>query len=121
MLGRGGGALFIAFQGTKELRDLAADAAMAQRALWEQQQQHGGRGTAPAAHGGFLLRADAVPVEGLYLHAMRQGLRLVLCGSVTREAHHACRALRCHASRAGDFRVHMPARSGVCVGEAQIC
>lgn len=35
------------------------------------------------AHRGFLSRSEGVPVEALFLHALRQGQRLVLCGERT--------------------------------------
>mgnify|MGYP001091694124 CR=1 FL=1 len=31
-------------------------------------------------HRGFLSRSQGIPIESLYLHAHKQGLRLVLCG-----------------------------------------
>lgn len=96
MLAIGGGALYVAFMGTKELRDVVVDAAVGKRVLrWAGREGEGetaaGAGAAagielgaglqaPSVHGGFLNRADGIPVESLYLHARRAGLRLVLCG-----------------------------------------
>jgi hypothetical protein len=77
LLAAGDGALYAAFMGTKELRDVAADlGGLGPRVLWEGRDS----GDAAAAHGGFLSRAEGVPAEGLLLHALRQGRRLVLCG-----------------------------------------
>ena len=35
----------------------------------------------PAAHRGFLSRAKAIPIEGLFAHACQHGKRLVLTGA----------------------------------------
>ena len=107
MLARSGTALYACFRGTKQPRDYGADVNAAMRLLWQvphasssgsgipgsstspapapapaaagpglgQQQQ-------PAVHRGFLGRAQGVPIEALYAHAGRQGLRLVLCGEL---------------------------------------
>ncbi|KAL4436737.1 hypothetical protein ABPG75_003876 [Micractinium tetrahymenae] len=54
LIARGKDALYLSFMGSKQPRDLLADA--------------------------NLLTALGVPVEALFMHARRQGLRLVLCG-----------------------------------------
>ena len=100
MLGRSDTALYACFRGTKQPRDIGADVNAAMQQLWEAPHVGGsaGSGTKPAAaaaaagpgpgqplpavHRGFLARAQGVPVEALYAHARRQGLRLVICGEV---------------------------------------
>lgn len=90
LLARSADALFLAFQGTKRPADVLADATFLKRQLWDDDADASAADTeaaaaavaeaAPAAHRGFLARAEAVPAEALYAHARRQGLRLVLCG-----------------------------------------
>jgi hypothetical protein len=101
MLATGGGALYAAFMGSKELRDLLTDVTAVQRSLqWasagiEEALENNSSSTtaaaaaaaavqavieSPAVHGGFLNRADGVPVESLYHLARQKNLRLVLCG-----------------------------------------
>lgn len=93
MLSTGDGALYVAFQGTKELRDVVSDITITSRALWGDGlgadasidldgSGSGGflNGEVPAVHAGFLSRSHGIPIEALYLHAQRQELRLVLCG-----------------------------------------
>ena len=107
MLARGGGALVCCFLGTKQLRDLAADALLAQRVLWA--------GGAAAAHGGFLSRAEGVPVESLYVHARRRGLRLVLCGCEGRARCGRCSTLRMWG------RLGRPRTPGTNLGRNGVC
>eukprot|EP00884_Botryococcus_braunii_P022747 jgi/Botrbrau1/9156/Bobra.160_3s0028.1 len=73
-------ALYVAFMGTKEARDLLADANILQGALWEDPSASSIPPGAPAAHRGFLMRARSVPIEQLSLRARSQGKRLILCG-----------------------------------------
>lgn len=97
LLARSCDTLYVAFLGTKHPADALADASFLTRLLWSHEDKGdsgssggGGSDTAaaaaataealPAVHRGFLGRAQAVPVEALYAHARRQGLRLVLCG-----------------------------------------
>lgn len=84
MVATAAGTLYVAFMGTKELRDVLVDAAVGKRPLvWMATGKDGeaaGEGGMPNVHGGFLNRADGILVESLYLHAYRQGLRMVLCG-----------------------------------------
>ncbi|PSC70294.1 lipase class 3-like [Micractinium conductrix] len=99
LLARGGDALYVAFQGTKDARDVLADVNLLSRLLWETGEATGSAvaaaavpdaaaaaaaggvaAAAPAVHRGVLARAVGVPIEALYAHAQRQGLRLVLCG-----------------------------------------
>ena len=99
LLASGGGALYAAFMGTKELRDVLADISVGPRALWntpsegitiavDQKSDNNENGNTAAAlaaqaaavHGGFLSRAEGIPAESLLLHALKSGRRLVLCG-----------------------------------------
>lgn len=85
LLASGGGALYVAFMGTKELRDVLADMALGPRAVWSSESTTSGTEgeswtATAAAHGGFLSRAEGIPAEALLLHALRKGMRLVLCG-----------------------------------------
>ena len=65
--------------GTKELRDLLADSNLLSRVLWPSEGEVA-RAQLPAAHGGFLSRSEGIPIEALWRHAQKQGLRLVVCG-----------------------------------------
>jgi hypothetical protein len=86
LLARGGGALYAIAMGTKAWRDVAADAALAPRALaWpaiggKDNDDGDGGGGGGAAHGGFLARAERLPAEALWAAARRAGLRLVFAG-----------------------------------------
>jgi hypothetical protein len=89
-------ALYVGFMGTKELRDVAVDVALGPRSLFDS--FDGGSGyeqgevvasaagataveeTMVVAHGGFLSRAQGIPAASLLLHALKQNMRLVLCG-----------------------------------------
>jgi hypothetical protein len=92
-------ALYVAFMGTKELRDVAVDVAMGSRALFfdvDEQSTDGEKISEAAgavagvtgivedanvvAHGGFLSRAQGIPAASLLLHALQQNMRLVFCG-----------------------------------------
>lgn len=76
--------LFVALMGTKQRRDMLANANVLQEVLWEDLQEVQGAAVhkgAPAAHRGFLRRARGVPIEDLYLHAHRKGKKLLLCGA----------------------------------------
>ena len=75
LLATGDGALYVAFMGTKELRDVVVDVALGPRLLYRENPVEGA-----AAHGGFLSRAEGIPAESLLLHALRNNTRLVLCG-----------------------------------------
>ncbi|KAG7671087.1 hypothetical protein Ndes2526B_g01138 [Nannochloris sp. 'desiccata'] len=86
-------ALYVAFMGTKELRDVAVDVALGPKALFDFDEGNGdgeedGEAVVMApvaeesvvAHGGFLSRAQGIPAASLLLHALKQNMRLVLCG-----------------------------------------
>ena len=82
--------------GTKELRDVAVDVALGPKAVFNfddgdggaeenEESKAGTAGTTPGesmvvAHGGFLNRAQGIPAGSLLLHALKQNMRLVLCG-----------------------------------------
>eukprot|EP00873_Tetraselmis_striata_P010572 jgi/Tetstr1/430836/TSEL_020617.t1 len=76
VLAVGGHTLWVCFEGTKHAKDLLTDANFRQSYLWDA----AAGPAAAAAHTGFLQRAQAIPVEQLYLHAAARGCRLVLCG-----------------------------------------
>ncbi len=89
LLAEGPGALYVAFIGTKQPRDLLADVNAVQAPLWEAAAPaHGAEPPAggtdprrlPRCHRGFLARARAIPIVHLYDEARRRRRRLVLCG-----------------------------------------
>lgn len=82
LLARGTGTLYVCFRGTLGLRDYLTDANFLLRELWQAEAAVHTTTTsfAPAAHRGFLGRAEGVPAEALHMHALRHCLRLVLCG-----------------------------------------
>lgn len=83
MLATGGGALYVALIGTKELRDVAVDVTIGQKAFvfpFHNTMDHNEQ--IATVHGGFLSRSHGIPIESLYVHARSQGLRLILCGYV---------------------------------------
>ena len=92
LLAEGPGALYVAFIGTKQPRDLLADVNAVQAPLWEAAAPaHGERAASnvvdaaaakrlPRCHRGFLTRARAIPIVHLYDEARRRRRRLVLCG-----------------------------------------
>ena len=84
-------ALYVAFMGTKELRDVAVDVALGPKALFDlddgnREEKDGeavvatGTEDSVVAHGGFLSRAQGIPAASLMLHAYEQNMRLILCG-----------------------------------------
>ena len=88
-MAEGPGALYVAFIGTKQPRDLLADVNAVQAPLWEAAAPaHGVEPPAggtdpkrlPRCHRGFLARARAIPIVHLYDEARRRRRRLVLCG-----------------------------------------
>ena len=93
-MAEGPGALYVAFIGTKQPRDLLADVNAVQAPLWEAAAPaHGERAAGstggidaatakrlPRCHRGFLTRARAIPIVHLYEEARRRRRRLVLCG-----------------------------------------
>ncbi|CAL8465334.1 g4869 [Coccomyxa elongata] len=82
VIGEADGALYVAFMGTKQRRDLVANAQVIQEPVWPEDAAAFQDSTpqVPAAHRGFLTRAQSVPIESLYEHACRQKKRLVLSG-----------------------------------------
>ncbi len=73
-------ALWVAFMGTKNARDLLTNGHILMGPVWpELSPDEPGR--AAAAHKGYLSRARGIPVEQLYAEAWRRGKRLVLCGA----------------------------------------
>ena len=73
-------ALWVAFMGTKNARDLLTNGHILMGHVWpELSPDEPGR--AAAAHKGYLSRARGIPVEQLYAEARRRGKRLVLCGA----------------------------------------
>jgi hypothetical protein len=88
LLAEGPGALYVAFIGTKQPRDLLADVNAVQAPLWEAAPalHHSASSDAappprlPRCHAGFLARARAIPIVHLYDEARRRRRRLVLCG-----------------------------------------
>ncbi|KAK9844196.1 hypothetical protein WJX81_007745 [Elliptochloris bilobata] len=79
LVAEGGGALYIAFMGTKRRRDLLTNANAVQAPLWPTAGA-GAAEDAPAAHRGFLWRARSVNGRRYLQEAQRRGLRLVFCG-----------------------------------------
>lgn len=91
-MAEGPGALYVAFIGTKQPRDLLADVNAVQAPLWEAATPAYGAaavspgdvasalGRLPRCHRGFLARARAIPIVHLYDEARRRRRRLVLCG-----------------------------------------
>jgi hypothetical protein len=86
-------ALYVACMGTKQRRDLVTNANIMLEPLWEAEPRgaddSGASLEVPAAHRGFLSRAQAIPIERLYQHARAQGKRLVLCGEGTDPSRHS--------------------------------
>ena len=94
LLAEGPGALYVAFIGTKQPRDLLADVNAVQAPLGEAAAPAPGERAAastggidaatakrlPRCHRGFLTRARAIPIVHLYDEARRRRRRLVLCG-----------------------------------------
>lgn len=89
LLAEGPGALYVAFIGTKVLRDLVADVNIFQSPLWEaapelaalpREERRARSREVPHLHRGFLQRARAIPIMHLYAEARRRKKRLVLCG-----------------------------------------
>ncbi|BDA47931.1 hypothetical protein COCOBI_11-1880 [Coccomyxa sp. Obi] len=78
MLGETHDALYVAFMGTKQRRDIVSNARIGMSPLWPN--EFSTNQDAPHAHRGFLRRARAVDIHSLYRLASQKGLRLVLCG-----------------------------------------
>ncbi|BDA42442.1 probable protein EDS1L at N-terminal half [Coccomyxa sp. Obi] len=78
VLGTSHDAMYVAFMGTKAMRDVLSDVNYVQTALWPGLLEHSSE--VPTAHQGFLARSESVQVELLYMHASQQNKRLVLCG-----------------------------------------
>ncbi|KAF8058465.1 hypothetical protein HT031_005589 [Scenedesmus sp. PABB004] len=76
----GGRAVYVAFMGTKQARDIGTDLAFAHEAIWAAEEAAGSAPGVPTAHRGFLARSKAVPIEQLQALAQASGRRLVLCG-----------------------------------------
>ncbi|GBF95558.1 triacylglycerol lipase [Raphidocelis subcapitata] len=77
MVGHTAIAMYVAFQGTKQARDWAANLSFPHVTMGH---ASGDSAKPPAAHGGFSGRSLAVPLESLYSQAAATGKRLVLCG-----------------------------------------
>jgi len=73
-------ALWVAFMGTKNARDLLTNGHILMGPVWPELSPDE-PGSAAAAHKGYLSRARGIPVEQLYAEARRRGKRLVLCGA----------------------------------------
>jgi len=96
-------ALYVAFMGTKRPRDFLANASAWQKEVqldadavvksndaekMNLSDKYGGTTSntssqqqqAPAAHRGFIMRSQDIPIDALFAEAQKQGKRLVLCG-----------------------------------------
>lgn len=99
-----GDALFVAFLGTKRPRDHLVNLQLRHAPVFPP--RRGAPAAAettapPAAHGGYLARAEGVPVQQLYALARLQGKRLVLAGAWRRRRRARC-CQRCEG------RLHSP-------------
>jgi hypothetical protein len=81
LIATGSDALYVAFMGTKEARDLKADLSFLHEPIWKEAMDLAKDSkSVPAAHAGFLERSRAVDIEQLNELASTSGRRLVLCG-----------------------------------------
>lgn len=81
LIATGSDALYVAFMGTKQPRDLRADLSFLHEPIWKEAMDLAKDSkSVPAAHAGFLERSRAVNIEQLNELATSSGRRLVLCG-----------------------------------------
>ena len=76
LLATSGDALFCAFMGTKQPRDLLTNGNVLREELWPDAVE----ATGLTVHRGYLQRARGIPILQIYHQAASQGKRLVLCG-----------------------------------------
>ncbi|KAK9816587.1 hypothetical protein WJX72_002290 [[Myrmecia] bisecta] len=122
-----GRTLFVAFQGSKELRDVATNINILQDAMWQGEAAAGPadwQGVAPlgvaAVHRGFLARAKTLPVHAIYLHAVARSQDVVFCGHSLGGAVAAICTLRLLRLTGGQARVRCISFGAPAIGNAAL-
>jgi hypothetical protein len=85
MVGETEDAMYVAFVGTKKLRDLLTDLNFWQAPLPTSKVDSGAparKTKRPLVHQGFLSRAEAIPTRELFKTAQQRNKRLVFCGTL---------------------------------------